>query len=138
MRCPLMMMMIDSSIHPIEPADQALTTTELSYGVVVAGGLGSPRQYAGRGDHPPGTLHHQYPPPPPPHPASLTSPHHQQQQQQQQPPQSLQQPTHHHQHQHPMMYQQDSQYCYDQTGLQLAFNGADRGRGPPPHLQGGK
>ncbi|XP_008193624.1 nuclear receptor coactivator 2 isoform X3 [Tribolium castaneum] len=40
-------------------------------------------------------------------------------------------------HQHPMMYQQDSsQYCYDQTGLQLAYNGADRGRAPP-HLQAG-
>ncbi|KAJ8942844.1 hypothetical protein NQ314_009906 [Rhamnusium bicolor] len=34
----------------------------------------------------------------------------------------------------PMMYQQDSQYCYDQTGLPLAYNGADRGRAPP-HLQ---
>ncbi|KAF5290781.1 hypothetical protein FQA39_LY14624 [Lamprigera yunnana] len=34
---------------------------------------------------------------------------------------------------HPMMYQQDSQYCYDQTGLQLVYNGADRGRAPP-HL----
>ncbi|KAL3282539.1 hypothetical protein HHI36_005719 [Cryptolaemus montrouzieri] len=34
---------------------------------------------------------------------------------------------------HPMMYQQDAQYCYDQTGLQLAYNGADRGRAPP-HL----
>ncbi|XP_068904525.1 nuclear receptor coactivator 1 isoform X6 [Tenebrio molitor] len=40
-------------------------------------------------------------------------------------------------HQHPMMYQQDSsQYCYDQTGLQLAYNGADRGRAPQ-HLQAG-
>jgi hypothetical protein len=36
-----------------------------------------------------------------------------------------------------MMYQQDSsQYCYDQTGLQLAYNGADRGRAPQ-HLQAG-
>ncbi|XP_018329075.1 nuclear receptor coactivator 1 isoform X3 [Agrilus planipennis] len=40
-----------------------------------------------------------------------------------------------HQH-HPMMYQQDSQYCYDQSGLPLAYNGADRGRAPP-HLQAG-
>lgn len=38
---------------------------------------------------------------------------------------------------HSMMYQQDSQYCYDQTGLQLPYNGADRGR-VPPHLQAGK
>ncbi|XP_063902994.1 nuclear receptor coactivator 1 isoform X4 [Zophobas morio] len=38
-------------------------------------------------------------------------------------------------HQHPMMYQQESQYCYE-TGLQLAYNGADRGRAPP-HLQAG-
>ncbi|KAB0798164.1 hypothetical protein PPYR_09157 [Photinus pyralis] len=37
---------------------------------------------------------------------------------------------------HPMMYQQDSQYCYDQTGLQLVYNGADRGRAPP-HLSAG-
>ncbi|KAJ8920909.1 hypothetical protein NQ315_015702, partial [Exocentrus adspersus] len=36
----------------------------------------------------------------------------------------------------PMMYQQDSQYCYDQAGLPLAYNGADRGRAPP-HLQPG-
>ncbi|KAG5896383.1 hypothetical protein JTB14_009588 [Gonioctena quinquepunctata] len=36
----------------------------------------------------------------------------------------------------PMMYQQDSQYCYDQTGISLAYNGADRGRAPP-HLQPG-
>ncbi|XP_074027030.1 basic helix-loop-helix family member taiman isoform X4 [Leptinotarsa decemlineata] len=35
-----------------------------------------------------------------------------------------------------MMYQQDSQYCYDQTGLSLAYNGADRGRAAP-HLQPG-
>ncbi|CAH1183759.1 unnamed protein product [Phaedon cochleariae] len=35
----------------------------------------------------------------------------------------------------PMMYQ-DSQYCYDQTGMSLAYNGADRGRAPP-HLQSG-
>lgn len=39
---------------------------------------------------------------------------------------------------HPMMYQHDSsQYCYDQTGLQLTYNGADRGRAAP-HLQAGK
>ncbi|XP_045471879.1 nuclear receptor coactivator 3 isoform X3 [Harmonia axyridis] len=37
---------------------------------------------------------------------------------------------------HPMMYQQDAQYCYDQAGLQLAYNGADRGRAPP-HLHPG-
>ncbi|XP_044752396.1 nuclear receptor coactivator 2 isoform X4 [Coccinella septempunctata] len=37
---------------------------------------------------------------------------------------------------HPMMYQQDAQYCYDQTGLHLAYNGADRGRAPP-HLHPG-
>ncbi|XP_018571152.1 nuclear receptor coactivator 1 isoform X2 [Anoplophora glabripennis] len=36
----------------------------------------------------------------------------------------------------PMMYQQDSQFCYDQAGLPLAYNGADRGRAPP-HLQPG-
>lgn len=89
----------------------------------VTGGLGSPRQYAGRGDHapnhPPQNMHHQYPQHPvPPHPHSQPIP----------------------QHQHPqMMYQDSQQYCYDQTGLQLAFNGPDRGRGPPPpHLQGGK
>lgn len=39
--------------------------------------------------------------------------------------------------QHSMMYQQDSQYGYDQTGLHIPYNGADRGRGPP-HLQAGK
>ncbi|CAH1102435.1 unnamed protein product [Psylliodes chrysocephalus] len=39
----------------------------------------------------------------------------------------------------PMMsYQQDSQYCYDQTGIPIAYNGSDRGRAPPPpHLQPG-
>lgn len=38
-----------------------------------------------------------------------------------------------------MMYQHDSQYCYDQTGLQLTYNGADsRGRPAAPHLQAGK
>ncbi|XP_022919000.1 nuclear receptor coactivator 2 isoform X2 [Onthophagus taurus] len=37
---------------------------------------------------------------------------------------------------HTMIYQQDSQYCYDQTGLQLPYNGADRGR-VPTHLQPG-
>lgn len=37
-----------------------------------------------------------------------------------------------------MMYQQETpQYCYDQSGLQLPYNGADRGRAPP-HLQPGK
>ncbi|GJQ82169.1 hypothetical protein Trydic_g6002 [Trypoxylus dichotomus] len=36
---------------------------------------------------------------------------------------------------HSMMYQPDPQY-YDQTGLQLPYNGADRGR-IPPHLQAG-
>ncbi|CAH1280585.1 unnamed protein product [Diabrotica balteata] len=44
-------------------------------------------------------------------------------------------------HPHPvppmMSYHQDSQYCYDQTGIPLAYNGADRGRAPPPHLQPG-
>lgn len=88
----------------------------------VTGGLGSPRQYAGgRGDHGPHPGYPQPPShvsqyPPPPHPP---------------PPNPLQQQ---------MMYQ-DSQYCYDQTGLQLAYNGQpDRGRGPPPHphIAGGK
>ncbi|XP_049822907.1 nuclear receptor coactivator 1 isoform X2 [Aethina tumida] len=45
-------------------------------------------------------------------------------------------PPQHNTH-HPMMYQQETpQYCYDQSGLQLPYNGADRGRAPP-HLQPG-
>ncbi|XP_056647099.1 nuclear receptor coactivator 3 isoform X3 [Diorhabda sublineata] len=45
-------------------------------------------------------------------------------------------PPHPHSVPQMMSYQQDSQYCYDQTGIPLAYNGADRGRAPP-HLQPG-
>lgn len=76
----------------------------------ITGGLGSPRHY----------LHtqnpHQMPQQPQSHPHMGHSPYAS--------------------HTVQQGYDQSVQYCYDQSSLQLAYNGADRGRAPP--IQGGK